>query len=126
MLKFNRIKGSDKLAEQFGMNEKTVEQTAELWKETFDEIDRVVEQQINVDPEAEGVEFDATVVMEAFFKKFNTQELQDIALMQFLIQDANRRAKSAIAGAMRERFGKMMEELAKAAEAEDDFDEDLL
>lgn len=131
MLKFNRTPDSDKLSDQFGIPEDRFNAIADRWKECFDEIDAAIEKSVNINPEEEGVEFDATIPMEIFFKHFNTQELQDIAMVQFVMRDCNRRANQAIGEVLRKQFGQMMEEFAKAAEEGRDndkggFEEDLL
>lgn len=142
MLKFKRVKGSDKLADQFGMDEKAFEQVGGLWKEVFDAIDDLITGQVkaSLNADEDGFEFDATAAFDIFFEKFNTEELQNIALIQLLMNDVNRRAGRAIKNAMKEHVfgegglaamleamaGNLAEEKEEGQDDEGGFDEDLL
>ena len=90
MLKFKRIDG-DKLSDQFGMDTNTFEDAARLWGKVQGIINEDMEKAMK--PKEGGVEFDARESMELFFKYFNTQELQDIALVQFLMKDLTDRGE---------------------------------
>jgi hypothetical protein len=91
MLKLNKdYKGHD-LEQQFNLN--FDDSVPELWSETQDKVNAVVRKQVEEHKEAgtEDPDFDATEALSVFFGAFNTQELQDAALLQFVIRDIQER-----------------------------------
>jgi nitrate reductase assembly molybdenum cofactor insertion protein NarJ len=123
MIKFNRDLKTDKLSEQFGIPAEKFEGVAEKWKETFDKIDSEIENMMT-EVNDEGVEFDASRAMDIFCKAFDTQELQDIAIIQLLMRDVSRRAERAIKRKMlNESMARMFEEMKKGKSEDTDFEE---
>ena len=110
MLKFKRIDG-DKLSDQFGMDTDTFEDAAKLWGKVQGMINEGMEKAMK--PKEGGVEYDARESMELFFKYFNTQELQDIALVQFLMKDLSDRGEHTAMKLAKEQVLEMMKGMGK-------------
>lgn len=116
MLVFKRNESSDHLAEQFGIEAAEFEKAAELWEQAQKKIIAVLEN--SLDPQEGGFEFDATEGFKAFLSVFDTQELQDIALVQFIMQDLADRAKSFAFEKAKDKFTDMLKGLGEAIEEE--------
>jgi hypothetical protein len=110
MLKYNK-KETDKLSDQFEINEDNFEDAARLWSKVQDKINEKIESSIRA--EDDGVAFDARDGMEIFFKHFNTQELQNIALIQFIMRDLQDRAKTIIYGDSKGKIKELLSKLMK-------------
>jgi methyl-accepting chemotaxis protein len=93
MLKLNKdYKGND-LEQQFNLN--VDDCVPELWSETQDKVNTVVRKQVD-EIIASGdfdADFDATEAMNIFFEAFNTQDLQDAMLLQFVMGDIQERTR---------------------------------
>lgn len=124
MIKFNRTLKTDKLSEQFGIPAEVFEGLAEKWKETFDKIDSELENMMTEETE-DSVGFDASRAMDIFCSTFDTQELQDIALIQLLMRDVSRRAERAVRKKMLDAsMARMLEDMRKGMEDADESTED--
>ena len=111
MLNFRRIDG-DKLSDQFGMDTNTFEDAAKMWGKVQDMINKGMEKAMK--PKEGGIEYDARESMELFFKYFNTQELQDIALVQFLMKDLSDRGEHTAMKLAKERMLEMMKGMSNS------------
>lgn len=97
MVKFNPDIESGHLNDHFGISKEDFEAVAPVWNKTQDEINAHLTECFS-EPSGEyegrdGVMFDAAPVLDIFFKHFNTQELQDAALIQLLSKDIQNRAE---------------------------------
>ena len=129
MLKYRKV-DSDNLSDQFGFTKKSFEDAGELWKKVQDII--VDDMKSAMKPHKsedgkEGIEYDARQSMEIFFKHFNTQELQDIALIQLVMRDLGNKGEHVAMEMAKEAMKGMMERLSKGNTEDIDVDfEDLL
>jgi len=91
MLKLNKdYKGND-LEKQFDLG--NVGDTPQLWSDVQDEVNKAVMAQVDDAEGQEDPDFDATECLDIFFKHFKTQQLQDQALLQFVVRDIQERVK---------------------------------
>jgi hypothetical protein len=93
MLKLNKdYKGND-LEQQFNLN--VDDSVPELWSETQDKVNDAVRKQVGeiISSGDLDADFDATEAMNIFFEAFNTQDLQDAMLLQFVMADIQQRTR---------------------------------
>lgn len=125
MLELKRNSDSTKLSDQFvGVDTEKYEASAEIWDKCQEEMNSAIESALK---EIEGgASFDTTILLEILFKYFNTQELQEILLIQLAVQDVNGRAERHIKmKLLKENFlGKLLGELSGDDE-EDEIDDVL-
>lgn len=122
MLNFKRDRSSEKLSDQFGMSEERFETASKLWGKVQDLINSQIEEALT--DEGDGIAYDATVSMKIFFEHFNTQELQDVALVQFLMRDLSERAEHSAMNGTKTDIKAMLEELRKKIDGEDNTPQD--
>lgn len=89
MLNINKqiISGTHELADIFGLDRERVVNLSKIWIACQRELQDVIESSVERDFKEGQEGFDARETLAVFFKHFSTQELQDIALMQYLMQD---------------------------------------
>lgn len=126
MLHFKRKEGSDVLSELFGIDKDRYEEVCDLWDKVQKEIGDNIKGAFSK-PSGEyegemGVMFDASVPLEIFFKHFNTQELQDIALVRLLVADISDRVEHVVKRSAMEMMKEMFE---KGLSDDTDDDEDV-
>ena len=97
MLKYSPI-DSEKLSDQFGIEEKAFEKAADKWIEVQKAIDRTIKE--GMEKHEDGIMFDARKSMVEVFGIFDTQELQDILLIQLVMKDIQSRGHEHVQGAM--------------------------
>lgn len=123
MVEFKRS-DSDKLSENFGIPAEEFEAVAEVWDACQDEMNKALKDGFSKPTGeyegADGVMFDSTTLLKIFFKHFNTQELQDAALIQFLGRDIEERAENHVRNMAREAFVSMMRDVQGDIIGEDD------
>lgn len=113
MLRYKKVE-SDKLSDQFNIDEDFFEETADKWMEAQRGINKTCTEGMKA--HEEGMEFDARTAMEGLFNIFNTQKSQDILLLQLVMKEIQERGHHAAAKMMDEDggmtdIGKMMKEL---------------
>lgn len=127
MLKYRKV-DSNNLSDQFGFTKESFESAGELWIKVQNII--VADMKSAMKPHTsedgkEGIQYDARQSMEIFFNHFNTQELQDIALVQLIMRDLGEKGENVAMEMAKEAMQGMMERLTKGNTEDIDF-EDLL
>ena len=100
---------------------------APIWEAAQDEMNKSLTDSFDKPrgehEDVEGVMFDATKLLEIFFKHFNTQELQDCALIQFVSMDIQSRAESHVRQSGRSAMEELMKEMKAKIEKDLGIDE---
>jgi len=89
MLKIDLSFEGNELEKQFNL--KVDDSVPMVWAKTQDKVNAVIRKQVEAVEGEEDPDFDATEALAIFFGAFNTQELQDAALLQFVIRDIQER-----------------------------------
>ena len=121
MLKIDLSVKGHELEKQFNIEPN--ENTPKIWNDTQDSINSAIRKQIDAKDEGEQT-FDCTEALDIFFKAFDTQALQDQALLQFVVRDIQDRVShmanppsSALEELLR---GSLEEFISKKQEEEED------
>jgi len=123
MLKLNKEIKTNDLEKQFGIEFN--EDAPQKWSDVQDKLNKEIRKQIDEHTKAgtEDPDFDATDALAIFFAAFNTQKLQDSALLQFIIRDIQERVKHIANSPKRDELERLLLQKLEQKLDNDDFTE---